>query len=419
METTQAVRARTIAHRVQQSPVPHRSCWPLDPDLTFLNHGSYGVCPRPILEAQRHYRARMERDPVSWFMRDQEALLDGAREALGGLIGCRGEDIGWTPNATVAIATVLHAMEWRQGDEILVCDQEYMSAINEGRRLGDRRGVRLVIAPLTTPVHDEDEIVERIVSRVSGRTRLAIISHITSPSAIVMPVQRLTRELRARGVDVLIDGAHGPGQIDIDLTRLDATYYVATLHKWVCAPKGAGMLWVNPDRQGEIRPMALSSRAHEDRPWRSRFLRDFDYHGTDDHTPQICVKDAISFMAGLLPGAFDELYRSNHDLVVRARDLICDQLQIAPVVPASMVPMIATIQIPPVPGALAAQRTVFGDPMQDRLVAHHKIQVPIWTNALTQQRYCRISAQVYNTLDQYERLGEAMREELARESCKT
>ncbi len=414
METT-VVRARTDAPRIQESPVTQAPHWPLDPDIAFLNHGSYGVCPRPVLEAQARYRAQMERDPVSWFMRDQEPLLDASRQALSKLIHCAPADIGWTPNATVAIATILHSIEWREGDEVLACDQEYMSAINEVERLGERRGVRLVKPQIRIPVESEDEIVDRMLSHVTGRTRLAILSQITSPSAIVMPAARLTRELRERGVEVLVDGAHGPGQIEFDLQAINPTYYVATLHKWVCAPKGAGMSWVHPERQAAIRPVALSSRAHEERPWRSLYLRDFDYHGTDDHTAHICVSDAIAFMSGLLPGGLSELRERNHALVVEARDLICDALGLVRPVPESMVPMMATIQLPSVPESLKGKRTVFGDPIQDRLVREHKIQVPIWTNALTGQRFCRISAQVYNRIEQYERLAGALKEELTRE----
>lgn len=414
METSTVVRARTEAF---VSTAPSSIHWPLDPDLTFLNHGSYGVCPRPVIEAQARYRMQIERDPVSWFVRDQEPLLDAARDALGRLINCRGSDVAWTSNATLAIATVLRSIDWREGDEILCCDQEYMSAINEIRRLETREGVSLVVAPLAFPIGGEDEVVDRIMSRVSGRTRLAIISQITSPSAIIMPVHRLTRELRARGIEVLIDGAHAPGQIEVDLAALDPTYYVATMHKWVCAPKGAGMLYVHPEKRATVRPLALSSRAHEERPWRDLYLRDFDYHGTDDYTPHICVREAIEFMGGLLPGGFEELRRRNHDLVIEARGLICSTLGLTPPLPESMCPMMATIQLPSMPESLRGKRCTFADPIQDRLVSAHRIQVPIWTNSLTGQRFCRISAQVYNKIEQYERLAEALKMELTREAA--
>lgn len=398
-----------------EAPVTGRGDWPVDPDVTFLNHGSYGLCPRPVLEAQSRHRAQMERDPVCWFMRDMEPLLDEARRALGGLINARPQDIGWTANATVAIATVLQNIDWREGDEILACDQEYMSAINEVRRLEARRGVKLVCPPLRLPIASEEEIVETLMAAVTDRTRLAILSHITSPSAFILPVAELTRRLRRRGVEVLVDGAHAPGQIPVDLKAIDPDYYVATLHKWVCAPKGAGMLWVSEARQSRLRPIALSSRASEDKPWRPLFLRDFDYHGTDDYTPHICVKEAVAFMGSLLPAGFEGLMRRNHEMVVRAREILCDALDLEPPTPPRLLGMMATVILPPVPERLQGQRTVFGDPIQDRLVHDHRIQVPIWTNPLTGRRFCRISAQVYNRLDEYERLAEALREELARE----
>jgi len=234
--------------------------------------------------------------------------LDRARDSRAGRGGCRPEHIGWTTNATVASATVLYAMDWREGDEILACDQEYMSAINEIRRLEARRGVRLVCPPIGIPARSDEDIIAQIMERVTDRTRLAILSHITSPSAMVLPVDRLTRLLRERGIDVIVDGAHAPGQIDVNIEAIDPTYYVATLHKWVCAPKGSGFLWVHPDRHALIRPIALSSRAHNEHPTRPRFLRDFDYHGTDDYSAVIAVADAIEYLGGLLPGGWGRLW---------------------------------------------------------------------------------------------------------------
>jgi len=389
--------------------------WPLDPRVTFLNHGSYGVCPRPVLAAQRRYQDLMEREPVRWFLTEQERLLDTARESLAGLIHCQASEIGWTPNATIAIATVLFSLGLEPGDQVLVNTHEYMSVVNELDRMAGRRGVECVRAELPSRVVHEDELVEAIVKRVSTRTRLAIVSQITSPSAMIMPVERITRELRERGVLVLVDGAHGPGQIPTDLGAIGPDFYAADLHKWVCTPKGTGVLWVRQEHQDRIRPIALSSRAHNDRPDRPRFLRDFDYMGTDDHTPMITTTDAIEFMRSQHAEGIDGVMRRNHELVCRARDLVCEAVGSEPPVPESMVPSMASVPLPPLPERLAHVRPTFDDVLQDRLVERHAIQVPIWTNSLNGERCLRISAQLYNSFEQYERLAEALTDLLAQE----
>ncbi|MCB9846644.1 MAG: aminotransferase class V-fold PLP-dependent enzyme [Phycisphaeraceae bacterium] len=407
----------TITERVAaRMEAPHMDpSWPLDPDLTFLNHGSYGLCPRPVLEAQARYRLMVERDPVSFFVRDLERHLDESRAALATLLRARPQDFAFTGNATVAIATILHEMDWKPGDEILASDHEYMSAINEIRRLEQKRHIRLVSPAIPIPVRDSDQLLDAIMAGVSPRTRLAIVSHITSPSALILPVERLVSRLKARGIRVLVDGAHAPGQIPVDLTSLGADYYVATLHKWVCAPKGSGFLWVNPDSGPRPRPIALSSRASEERPWRDLFLRDFDYQGTADYTGQIAVKDAIAFMSSLMPGGLEALRRRNHQMAVEGRRRICETLGIDPVTPDDLCPSMAAIPMPAMPAPLQGKRYTFGDPIQDRLVEDHRIQVPVWNNPTTGRRWCRVSAQIYNRPEQYDRLAEALREELRRE----
>jgi len=391
------------------------SDWPLDPDVTFLNHGSYGVCPRPVLAAQRRYQDLMEREPVRWFLSEQERLLDAARDALGGLINASPGDIGWTPNATISIATVLFSLGLEPGDQVLVNSHEYMSVVNELGRMSARHAVECVVADLPLRPGSDDQLVEALLASVTERTRLAIVSQVTSPSAMILPVERITRELQARGVEVLIDGAHGPGQVETDLARLGADFYAADLHKWVCTPKGAGVLWVREDHQHRVRPLALSSRAHSERSDRGRFLRDFDYMGTDDHTPMIATRDAIAFMSSQHPEGFPGVMRRNHDLACRARRLVCEAIGVEPPVPESLVPSMASIPLPPLPDHLAGIEPVFDDPLQDRLVERHSIQIPVWTNSLTGERSMRLSVQLYNTPEQYERLAEVLAEELERE----
>ncbi|MBX3364834.1 MAG: aminotransferase class V-fold PLP-dependent enzyme [Phycisphaeraceae bacterium] len=412
--TTQtAPQAGSPAARSVRSPFG--KYWALDPDMTFLNHGSYGVCPLPVREAQDRYRALMEQEPVRWFMSLLERHMDISRARLSELLRCPPECIGFLPNATVAISTILHSIDWRPGDEILVNDHEYMSVINELNRLGHRRGVRAVMPALPFPVRSSDQILGAILSGVTPRTRLVIISHITSPTAMVLPVEQIVSALRQRGIMTLVDGAHAPGCIPVDIQAIGCTYYVATLHKWLCTPKGAGFMYAHPSTHGALRPLALSSRGHQPHPTRPLYLRDFDYLGTDDYSPIACVPDAIEFWSNVVPGGLAEVMRRNHEMAVEARGLLCSVLGQVPACPDSMLPTMATIPLPPLPERYRNAPTVYGDPLQDRLVNEHRIQVPVWTSDLFGLRFLRISSQIYNTLDEYRYLAEVLRRELERE----
>lgn len=389
-----------------------RAHWALDPDLVFVNHGSYGATPRAVLEAQDRFRARMERDPVRFFKVDLERLMDGVRERIAAFVGCDAAGLAPVQNATVAICSVFANIDWKPGDEVLVTDHEYGSGLNELARLSARRGIRVVTARVPFPVSGPDAVVDAVMACVTPRTRLAMISHITSATALVFPVERLTPALQGRGVDVLVDGTHTPGQRPIDLASLGAAYFCGSFHKWVSAPKGTGFLYVRPDRRAGFRTVALSSRANKERPERALFLRDFDYMGTDDYTGRLAIPAALDFVGGLLPGGWPAVMRHNHDLAVRGRDAVCGAAGLSPGGPDAMHGCMATLVIPEAP---AGRPTLYDDPLQDALYERHRVVAPVWRFDPTGARVVRLSAMLYNTLTDFERLGEALRVELARE----
>jgi len=393
-------------------PVRH---WSLDPALTFLNHGSYGAVPIPVQESLAELRLRCERDPVRFFKVDLADLLDNARAEVGGFLNCRPADLGFMPNATVALATILANTPLEPGDEILITDHEYQSLLNELDRVTTRTGARVVKAQIPFPIGDPDQVVERFVAAIGARTKLVIISHCTSASALIFPVAPIVRECNARGIDVCVDGAHAPGQIPVDVGALNPTYYVGSGHKWLCGPKGAGFLSVRADRQAQFRSLWLSSRAHKDRPERSQYLRDFDYFGTADYTPILALPAAITHVGAMHPGGWAGIMRSNTQLSLTARDTLCNTLGIAPPAPDSMIGAMFSLPIPEPAPDLAARPTHYDDALQDELLARHGIQVPIWRLNVGDQRIVRVSAQLYNSPEQYERLGAALGEELARE----
>jgi isopenicillin-N epimerase len=389
--------------------------WSLDPSLTFLNHGSYGALLHPVIQTQAAYRDRMERDPVRFFKADLEGLLDGVRDRLGEFLNCRPADLALMINATQALCTILHAAPIAPDDEILITDHEYQSLLNELERFAARTGARVVQANLPFPIDSPSRVVERVIEAISPRTRIVFISHITSGSALVLPVKPIVDECNRRGIDVVVDGAHSPGQIPVDVRALAPTYFVGSGHKWLGGPKGSAFVYVRPDRQSSLRPLALSSRANKIRPDRPRFLRDYDYFGTGDYTPLLALPQAIDSLGSLLPGGWPALMRRNHELILKARDLLCRTLAIQPPAPNSMIGSMASIPLPEPSPEACRRPTCYDDPLQDALLERHGIVAPVWRIGPREQRIIRISAQAYNTFPQYERLACALTEELARE----
>jgi len=242
---------------------------------------------------------------------------------------------------------------------------------------------------------------------VTKRTRLAVLDHVTSNSALVLPIQQLVRELAARGVETLVDGAHAPGMIDLDLTGLGAAYYTGNLHKWVCAPKGAAFLWAREDKQGGLQPAVISHGNNTPRTGYSRFQDRFDWTGTFDPTSWFCVRDSLEWMGNLLPEGWPALRGHNHRLVVSARKRICERLDVPMPCPQTMLGSMATI---PLPGYFQGKpRTGKIDSEQHRLYDEFRIEVPFVRLGRPEHRYFRISAQIYNTLADYDYLAGAIK----------
>lgn len=389
--------------------------WTLDPTLTFLNHGSYGSVPRSVQEVQADLRARMERDPVRFFKVDLERLMDHTRTRIAQLVHCRPADIAPMPNATVALCTVLMNTKLGPGDEVLITDHEYMSIVNELERVCAATGAKVVKAKIPFPIQSPDQVTQAVLAAATPRTKIAFLAHITSATSLIFPVTPIVRALMGRGIEVCVDGAHTPGQIEIDIQGLAPTYYVGSFHKWLSCPKGSGFLYVRPDKQAGFRPHALSSRAHKVRPERALFLRDFDYVGTNDYSAMLCVPAAIDALTSLLPGGLPALYRANHNLALKARDIVARALAIPSPAPDAMLGSMVTLPLPEPSAEFLARPTEYDDALQDELINRHKIVAPIWRFGPNNQRVIRVSAQQYNTTEQFEILAHALREELARE----
>jgi len=387
--------------------------WPLDPDVVFLNHGSFGACPIEVLRQQALLRAEMEAEPVRFLSRELDDRLDAARAALAAFLGADAGDLAFVSNATSGVNAVLRSLAFGPGDELLTTDHAYNACRNTLDYVSGRAGARVVVAPIAFPGASPSEIVDAVMARATPRTRLALLDHITSPTALILPIERLVAELAGRGIDVVVDGAHAPGMVSLDLRALGASYYSGNCHKWLCAPKGSAFLWVRRDRQSAVRPLTISHGATAARTARSRFHLEFDWTGTDDPTAWLTVPRAIEYLGSLLPGGWPELMARNHALALEARRLVADVAGTPLPCPDEMVGSLASIVLPDGPTSDIAWRRP--DPIQQRLFESWGIEVPIMSWPAPPRRLLRISAQLYNRPEHYATLAEALAKELAGE----
>ena len=401
--------------------------WALDPAIAFLNHGSFGACPRPILDAQRAWRDRMEAQPVQFLARDLPGLLTDARRDLGAFVGADPDDLAFVANATGAVNAVIRSLQFSPGDELLTDDHEYNATLNVLRHVAERDGARVVVAAIPFPIDSEDVVVETILGSVTDRTRLALVSHVTSPTALVFPIERIVAGLAERGVETLVDGAHAPGMLPLDLDRLGAAWYTGNLHKWVCAPKGAAFLHARRDRQPGLRPNTISHGANailgvDSADRRSRYRAEFDWQGTLDPTPWLAVSDALRFVASLVAGGWPEVMTRTRALTLRARAAMAGALGVddgGMPAPESMLGSMVALPLPatgPLASPGGGSSPLDTDPLQQWLVDECRVEVPIYPwpvpaalSPSASRRLIRVSSALHNGPDDVDRLVAALR----------
>lgn len=395
--------------------------WRLDPSVTFLNHGSFGACPDPVIAAQAAWRDRIEADPVRFFSRELEGHLDAARTTLGGFFGGDAEGIAFVPNATSAVSAVLGSIRFQPGDELLTTDHEYNATLNALSAAARRDGARVVVAQVRFPVADAGEIVEAILAAVTSSTTLALVSHVTSPTALVFPIAQIVRELDQRGVDTLVDAAHAPGMVPVEIDSLGAAYWTGNGHKWLCGPKGSAILWVRGDRRDAIHPLVVSHGANDpraDEGRRSRFRLEFDWPGTVDPTPYLAAADAVKLVADLAPGGggWPAIRAANHELAVAGRRRLAEALGLQQSVPEVLLGSMATLELPLPP----SDESALG--LTQALAEEDQIEVPVGAWPVLAARpsdgaratLLRISAQLYNKPSDYDTLADALVRRLGR-----
>lgn len=381
---------------------PLAAAWDLEPGVVFLNHGSFGACPRDVLAVQTELRARLERQPVAFFLREYEDLADEARAAAAEFLGADPDDLAFVPNATTGVATVLHALRFHPGDELLTTDHAYRACRNALDAVAERSGACVTVAQIPFPLTDSQQVVDAVLAALTPRTRLALLDHVTSPTGLVLPIERLVAELQGRGVDVLVDAAHAPGMVEVALDRLGAAYWTGNCHKWLCTPKGSALLHVRRDRQAGLAPLAVSHGRTVSRCDRSRFRLEHDWTGTHDPTPWLCIPAALQWISRQRPGGWTEWRAANRSLTLAARDLLCTALQVPAPAPDDMIGSLAAL---PLPADLPPAGDGPIDALQDRLWTDHRIEVPVMSWPSPRLRLVRVSAQAYNDLGQYQLLA--------------
>lgn len=371
------------------------SLWDLDPTVLFLNHGSFGATPRTVREAQRRWQDRMEREPVLLLGRELPGLMEGLRRTVAEFVGADAEGMALVPNASTGVGTVLNSLFWKEGDEIVIADHAYNAVRRHVAALVERFGVveRLVTIPF--PLSSQQEVVDAFQSGLNERTKLIIVDHITSATALIFPVEEVVKVGKAAGVPVLVDGAHAPGTLSLDLLKIGADFYTGNLHKWVCSPKGTALLWVAPQWRQQILPLVVSHG------YGQGFNACFDWTGTFDPSAFLAIPEALSFWERQ---GWEETRSYNHRLVQDGRRLIAEALgeelphPDSPLFYGSMAVIPFRRAGDAKPGGPAA--------LTAKLFEEHRIEVPF--TSYDHRIWLRISGQRYNRPEQYQRLAEVL-----------
>ncbi len=386
-----------------------RDMWALDPGVLYLNHGSFGACPVDVLEYRAALTRELEAGPMEFLVRRLPEMLQAALDYAEKLVRAEPGSIVFVPNATHGVNTVLGSFGLRPGDEVLVGSHEYFATLNACRIHCERAGAVCTVVPMPFPVSGPGDIHDAFLSRVTPATRLVVVDHITSATAFVCDPAPLVAELRGKGIETLVDGAHGPGMVPLDMGALGAAFYTGNFHKWLCSPKVCAMLYVRPDMQERIHPLATSHLPCDFDSGQTPFRIEFQWIGTPDPTAALSVPRAGEHLASLLPGGLPAVMQANRALALQARRLICDSLGVEPPCPDSMVGAMASFELPWIdPPDPPMPDWVWMDPLQRRLLKEFRTEVPVSYIRRERLRLLRISAQLYNDISQYEYLAESL-----------
>jgi isopenicillin-N epimerase len=371
----------------------------LDPSIHFLNHGSFGAAPKPVFESYQRWQRRLESQPVFFLGREHNSLLKESRTALGAFLNTDADDLVYIPNATHGVNIIARSIRLQASDEVLTTDHEYGACDFTWDFLCGKIGAKYIHQPIALPAESEDRIIDQFWLGVTQRTKIIYLSHITSPTALRLPVEKICARARAQGILTLVDGAHAPGQIDLDLQSIGADFYTGNLHKWLMAPKGAAFLYARREVQHLVEPLIVSWGYGNDPALGSgsRFVDLFQWTGTHDPAAYLAVPDAIQF---LRDHHWDQVRGACHQALKQTIERVCDLVKMPSAYPLES-DFYAQMGIAPLPAKIDVSV------LKVRLYDEHKIEIPLI--AWKDRKFARISIQGYNTPDDTDALIEALR----------
>jgi isopenicillin-N epimerase len=377
--------------------------WPLDRDVVYLNHGTVGVTPNSVLAAQEAIRHDIERAPSQFMLREQFRFAGAptgrptsvrrAADEVAPFVGARGQDFVFVDNATTGVNAVLRSLPLAPGDEVLLTNHNYGATLRVAQFVARERGASVRVAEVPYPAFHPDALVDSVRKTLSPRTRVAVLDHVTSESALVFPLAELVSLCRKHDVPVLVDAAHAPGMLPIDLGTLGADWYTANLHKWACSPRSCGFLWAAPDRQAELHPPVISWGLDQG------FAAEFDWTGTRDVSAWLAAPEGWRFLERL---GRDAVWNHNHGLAWQGAQLLSERWGTPLGFRESDIGFMATVAMPSAAGSQTADATR----VRDALLFDHHIEVQV--HAAHGRVWARISAQVYNEISDIERLADAV-----------
>ena len=384
--------------------------WILDPNITFLNHGSFGACPKLILDEQTKLRTILESDPVTFMESTARELWAESLVRLSKFINADSEGMTFVTNATAGVNTVLKSLDLKPNDEIIVLDHSYQACWNAVDFITKKTGAKAVVAAIPFPIDSNEQILEEILQKVTEKTQLALIDTVTSPTGLRLPFEELVSELQSRNVDVLLDAAHGPGIVPLDIKKLDPAYVTGNAHKGLCTPKGSAFLYIREDRRNRIRPLSVSHGASVSGTDQERFRFEFDWTGTQDPTAWLCIPSAIDHIGSMLSGGWPAIMDYNTNLAIQGRNLLLEALGTPKPSPDSMIVGLAAVLLPG--SGVLTTSALEPDPLHTLLFEKYRIQVPVFGWPHHNKRYLRIASYLYNSIEEYEYLAEAFKKEI-------
>lgn len=367
----------------------------LDPEITFLNHGSFGACPKPIFEEYQRFQLELESDPVHFIQKKQTGYLKIAKEKLAKFIGCNPKDFFFIPNPTVAVNTIMRSLNLEEGDEILTTNHEYGAMDRTWNFYSEKAGVKYIRQNITLPVISKEQMIEDFWKGYSNRTKVIFLNQISSATALIFPVKEICDKARELGLITIIDGAHVPGHIDLNINELNPDFYTATLHKWMLAPKGSSFLYVKPEFQDRIEPLVVGWGYQSLTPSDSQFLDYHEYQGTRDISAYLCTPKVVDFLE---ENNWKEKSKVGKKLVLDNYQVFCDLLNAEPICPISeeFLGQMASIPI----------RTDKPTELKELLFTKYRIQIPIMF--LNGNTYLRYSINAYNSQEDLDILRKAL-----------